>query len=135
MRKKIKSLSSIFLALLIMMLTATTVSSVEPRFSDTHSVIILLSISNTTATCQVEVEGANGTTSIKDGCLILKDSKENIIGNWTNLSSSGSTMSVSKTVENLVKGETYTLTFSANVIRNGRTEPISGSKSKTCPNK
>ena len=67
MRKKIKCLSSIFLALVLMIATATIVSAVESRYSDTHSVLVGLSIYDTTAYCQVEVEAASGTTSIEDG--------------------------------------------------------------------
>ena len=133
MRKKIKCLSSIFLALVLMIATATIVSAVESRYSDTHSVLVGLSIYDTTAYCQVEVEAASGTTSIEDGCLILTDSKGTGIGYWPDLSSNGSTLSVYKTANGLVKGENYTLTFTANVKRSGRTEPISGTKSKTCP--
>lgn len=54
MRKKIKCLSSIFLALVLMIATATIVSAVESRYSDTHSVLVGLSIYDTTAYCKLK---------------------------------------------------------------------------------
>ncbi len=115
--------------------SATIVKAIEPRYNDTHSLIISLSFSGTTAYCTVDLTGANGTTSITDGHLILTDSSGNEKGNWKDLTSYGDTLYVSKSVSGLTKGETYTLTFSANVNRNGKAEPVSGSKSNDCPKK
>lgn len=130
MSKKLKGLISILLSLIVIACLATTAFAVEPRYSDTHQLNVILSLSGTTATCTVSLIGADGTTSISDGHLTLKDSKGNVIAEWTDLSSSNSTLFVTKTVKNLTKGKTYTLYFSANVNRNGNSEPVSGSKTK-----
>lgn len=135
MKTKIKHLISIILSFVIIIATATVVTAAEPRYSDTHSLYTTLWFDGTTAYCVVELVGANGTTSITDGHLILTDSKGNVKGDWKNLTSNTDTLYVSKSVSGLTKGETYTLTFSANVKRNGNTEYISDSKSKTCPSK
>lgn len=133
MSKKIKCLISILLSLIVLASLATTAFAVEPRYSDTHKLTVILSIDGTTATCTVSLIGADGTTSISNGHFILKDSHGTNVGDWDNLSSSTDKLFVSKTVKNLTKGETYTLSFSANVNRNGNSEPVSGSSSKTCP--
>lgn len=132
---QIKRLISIFLSLAVMIGTATIVTAVEPRYSDTHSLVVSLSYSDTTAYCTVDLTGANNTESITDGHLTLTDSYGTPVGEWTNLKSTNSKLILTKSVSGLTKGETYTLTFSANVNRNGNTEPVSGSKSKTCPKK
>lgn len=133
MSKKIKGLISIFLSLIVLASLATTAYAVEPRYSDTNKLTVILSINGTTATCTASLIGADGTTSISNGHLILKDSNGTTISDWSNLSSNTDKLFVSKTVKNLTKGETYTLSFSANVNRNGKSESVSGSSSKTCP--
>ncbi len=135
MKTKIKHLISIILSFAIIILTATVVTASEPRYSDTHSLYITLSFNGTTANCVVDLIGADGTTSITDGHLILTDSSGNVKGDWKNLTSKSDTLFASKSVSELTKGETYTLSFSANVKRNGNTEYVSGSKSETCPQK
>lgn len=112
---------------------STTASAVEPRYSDTHSVTIQLTFDGTTAYCEAELTGANGTKSITDGSLILTDSQGNPVGKWTNLSSNTDTLAISKSITGLNKGGTYTLSFSATVNRNGNAEPVSKSITKTCP--
>lgn len=133
MQIKIKRLISFFLSLVVMVGTATIVTAVEPRYSDTHSLIIQLAFSDTTAYCTVNLTGANDTESITDGHLTLTDSSGTPVGDWSNLSSSSSKMVLTKKVSGLTKGEIYTLTFSANVNRNGNTEYVSDSRSKICP--
>ncbi len=132
---KIKHLISIILSFVIIISTAAVVTAAEPRFSDTHSLIISLSYNGTTAYCTVDLKGAKGTTSISDGHLTLTDSYGTLVGDWSNLTSSNSKLVVTKDVSGLTKGETYTLSFSANVNRNGNTQYVSDSKSKTCPQK
>lgn len=127
MNKKFKYFISILLSLTMIVLTGTVVLAVEPRYSDTNFVDVQLRISGTTAYCTVSVTGAKGTTSITNGHLVLTDSKGNIKGDWSNLSSDSDTFFVSKTVTDLTTGETYTLSFSADVNRNGKKEPVSGS--------
>lgn len=133
MRNKFKFIISILLSLVLIAITSTAVTAIEPRYSDTNFVDVQLRISGTTAYCTLSVTGANGTKSITDGQLTLTDSKGNIVGDWSDLPSNSDTLFVSKTATGLTKGETYTLSFSANVNRNGKAEPVSGSSTKTCP--
>lgn len=135
MQKKVKCLISVFLSLCVIVSLTITVAAIEPRFSDTDSASVNLIFSGTTATCSVKIYGADGTTSIDKVNIYLKDSKGNIKAKWENLSSNGKNFSFSDTVSNLTKGETYTLAFSANVNRNGRAEPITGSSTQPCPSK
>lgn len=135
MDKKIKCLISIFLSMLVIFSLAVTVGAIEPRYSDTNSVTVRLVFSGTTAGCSVKIYGADGTKSINNVNITLKDSKGSVKAKWTDLSSNSDNYLFSETVSNLTKGETYTLVVSANVNRNGNTEPVSGSDSKTCPSK
>ncbi len=132
MRIKAKYFVSILLALVILACSAVTVFADEPRMSDTNSVSVWLAFSGTTAYCDAKVTGADGTTSITDGHLVLTDSNGTVVGDFPNLSSNSKKLTVSETVSGLTKGETYTLTFSAKVNRNGRSEDVSNYVSKKC---
>lgn len=131
MQIKAKYVISILMALVVMICTATAVSA-EPRYTDTNSVSVTLTFSGTTAYCDATVTGADGTTSITDGHLVLTDSSGTVVDERKDLSSNGKKLTVSMTVSGLTKGETYTLTFSANVNRNGRSEYVSKPVSKEC---
>lgn len=132
MRIKAKYFISILLVLVIMACSAITIFAAEPRMSDTNSVTVRLTFSGTTAYCEAKVIGADGTTSITDGHLVLTDSKGTVVAEWTDLSANGKALTFSDSVSGLTKGETYTLTFSAKVNRNGRSEDVSNYVSKKC---
>lgn len=132
MQIKAKYFISILMALVVLICTATAVLAVEPRMSDTTKVTVTLVFSDTTAYCDAIVTGADGTTSITDGHLVLTDSNGTVVGDFPNLSSNSKKLTVSETVSGLTKGETYTLTFSAKVNRNGRSEDVSNYVSKKC---
>lgn len=132
MQIKTKHFFSLILAFVVLICTAMTVSAVEPRMSDTNKVTVQLVYSGTTAYCDATVIGADGTTSITDGHMVLTDSSGNIAAEWTDISATGKILTVSKTASGLTKGETYTLTFSAKVNRNGRSENVGNYVSKKC---
>lgn len=132
MQIRAKHFVSIFFVFVVLLCTATAVSAVEPRLSDTNSVSVWLVFSGTTAYCDAKVTGADGTTSITNGHLVLTDSNGTVVADWNNLSSNSDKLTVSKVASDLIKGETYTLTFSAKVNRNGRTENVSNYVSKKC---
>ena len=132
MQKEVKSFISIFAVLIIMFCTVTTASAAETRLSNTSSVSVWLAFSGTTAYCDAKVTGANGTTSITNGYLILTDSQGTVVANWSNLSSNSDKLTVSKSTTGLKKGETYTLTFSAKVNKNNKIGYDSLSKND-CP--
>ena len=120
------------MAFAVLICTAIAVSAAEPRFSDTSSVSVWLAFSGTTAYCDAKVIGADGTTGITDGHLVLTDSRGTVVADWKNLSSNSEKLTVSKSASGLTKGETYTLTFSAKVNRNGRSEEVSNYVSQKC---
>lgn len=132
MKIREKHLISIILALVVLACVSITVSAIEPRYSDTNSVNVTLAFDETTADCSATVVGARGTTSITDGHLVLTDSKGTIIAEWSNLSAIGNFFTFSDSASGLTKGKTYTLTFSAKVNRNDRSEDVSNYVSKTC---
>ena len=131
MQIRVKYFFSILLALVLLIGTATAVSA-EPRYSDTNSVTVTLAFKGTTANCSATVVGARGTTDITGGHLVLTDSKGTFVAEWTNLSATGNFFAFSDSVSGLTNGETYTLTFSAKVNRNGRAESVSNYVSKIC---
>lgn len=132
MQIRAKYFISIVLAFAVLICTATAASAVEPRMSDTNSVSVQLTFSGTTAYCYAIVTGADGTTSITDGHLVLTDSNGTVVDEWKNLSSSSKKLTVSKSTSGLTKGEKYILTFSAKVNRNGRAEDVGNYVSKAC---
>lgn len=67
------------MALVVLICTATVISAVEPRMSDTNLVTVRLTFSGTTAYCTAIVTGADETTSITDGHLVLTDSSGTIV--------------------------------------------------------
>ena len=107
-----------------------TVSAVEARLSDTSKVTVQLVYSGTTAYCTAKVTGAEGTTNITDGYLVLTNSNGMVMAEWGELSANGKTLTFSDSVSGLTNGETYTLTFSAKVNRNGRSEDVGNYVSK-----
>ncbi len=133
MCKKIKWLISICLALAMIVSLTISVLAIEPRYSDTNSVTVGLGFRGTTANCSVKIFGADGTTSISDINITLKDSSGNVAAEWLNLSSTGDRFTFFEIVTNLTKGEKYTLSVTANVNRNGKAEPVSDSNTQTCP--
>ena len=81
-------------------------------------------------TFYAKIKGDTGTTSITNCTISLKDSNGNEVKSWSNLSSKSSMLVCSKTTSNITKGETYTLSVSAYVNRNGSSEYVSDSVSK-----
>lgn len=103
----------------------------EPRYSDTHKITLSLTYSASGAECYARITGSAGTTSISNCTVTLTDSKGNMVKSWTNLSATGTTLTISKTASGVTKGETYTLSVTATVNRNGSSETVSDSVSKT----
>lgn len=62
--------------------------------------------------------------------MTLTDSNGTVVKQWTGLSAIGSRLTVNKTASGVVKGETYTLTFTA-TVNAGTTETISESTAST----
>ncbi len=135
MQKKVKCLISIILSLFVIFSLTVTVSAIEPRFSETNSITVRLGFNGTTAYCSVKIYGVDGTQSIDNVNITLKDSNGNVKGEWTNLSADGDYFSFSKTVSNLTKGEAYTLTASGNINGKINTEFVKDSHKETCPSK
>ena len=135
MQKKVKCLITIILSLLVIFSLTVAVSAIEPRFSETNSIKVILGFNGTTADCSVKIYGVDGTQSIDNVNITLKDSKGNVKGEWTNLSTNGDYYSFSKSVSNLTKGEAYTLTASGNINGKTKTEYVKDSHTETCPSK
>ena len=58
-------------------------------------------------------------------------SNGDVIASWNNLSSAGAILAFTKTTSDITKGETYTLSVTATVNRNGSSENVSASVTKT----
>ena len=100
-------------------------------YSDTNEIIISLSFTSDKAYCSAEISGAIGTTSITDCTVTLTDSKGNEVKSWSGLSAVGYRLIVVETVQGVKKGETYTLSVTATVNRDGRSETVSDSFTRT----
>lgn len=104
----------------------------QPRYSDNNRIILSLTFSASKgATCYGKITGDSGTTSITNCTVTLSDSDGNIVKSWSNLSSTGATLIFSKTATKVTKGESYTLSVTANVHRNGSSEIVSDSITAT----
>lgn len=103
---------------------------IQPYYTDTNMTKITLSFSSDKATCSGTITGKSGTTSITNCTVKLTDSDGNIVKSWTNLSTTGTTLTFSKTATGVTKGKTYTLTVSATVNTSNSNERVSDSISK-----
>lgn len=104
---------------------------IQPYYSDTTPVKLSLGFSSGKATCSVMITGKSGTTSINDCTMTLTDDSGTVIASWSNLSSSGSSLSSTKKASGVTKGKTYTLSVTATVKRNGSSETVSDSVTRT----
>ncbi len=112
---------------MLVILSCTVCAFAAVESDDTNKVMPSVSFSSDIAYCSVKITSASDTTSITDCTMTLTDSYGNVIRSWSGLSSTGSSLTVSKITSGVSKGETYTLSVSATVHRNGSAEPVSGS--------
>ena len=103
----------------------------QPCYTDTNRTKITLSFSSGKATCSGTIIGKSGTNSITNCAVTLTASNGDVIASWNNLSSTGTILAFTKTTSDITKGETYTLSVIATVNRNGSSETVSDSVSKT----
>lgn len=131
MKKTIKKLFAIALAVVTLMIFAVSVYAVQPKYTNTYSVTLNLSFTSSGANCYCKIKGISTVKSITNGTMQLLDSNGNIVATWSNLSATGNQLIVSKTATNIVAGETYTLTISAYVNTSTYSEYISQSTTST----
>ncbi|GEM_PF-812514 len=129
----VKRLIAVFLSLILVVCFSTTISAVEPRYSYTNGMTVRLYFMGTTANCSINITGSELVTSIDNVNITLTDSKGNLAGTWSNLSSTGQDFYFFDTVPNLKKGEHYTLTVSAKVHAGNKSETITGTATNDCP--
>lgn len=126
MRVKMKQLLSVLTSVIFFLcLSVSTFALVDS--SDTNSVNFSLAFDSDKASCTVEIKGAEGTDSISNCTVTLKDNGGTFTKTWSGLSSSNSTLRVIKSTSGVVKGHTYTLSVTATVHRNGKTETVTDS--------
>ncbi len=120
------------LAVCMLFCIRVSVSAIEPKYTENSTISVRLTFSSNEALCYFKIAGGTGTESISDCDVTLKDSKGTTVKSWTDLYSTRSSLTFSESVSNLTTKETYTLSVTATINRNGGTEPISGSTSSTC---
>lgn len=133
MKNKIKYMIAVMLScfMLGMVSIPTFANWVQPYYSDSAQTKLSLGFSSGKAICSVMITGKSGTTSINDCTMTLTDDSGTVIASWDNLSSSGSSLSSTKKASGVTKGETYTLSVTATVNRNGSSESVSDSVTRT----
>lgn len=129
----VKRLIAVFLSLILVVCFSTTISAVEPRYSYTNGMTVRLYFMGTTANCSINITGSELVTSIDNVNITLTDSRGNLAGTWSNLSSTGQDFMFFDTVPNLKKGEHYILTVSAKVHAGNKSETITGTATNDCP--
>jgi hypothetical protein len=132
----------IALALVAMMLSTVTafaaespseIIAIQPFWTNTSNVNVVLSISGTTANCSAIVEGYSGTTKIVADVTLERKAANGTyttVKTWTNQSANGSRLLFDESYS-VTSGYTYRLTVSAKVTRNGTTETASNWVEKT----
>lgn len=130
-----KKIGILFLALLFSVsmtlgISAQATQGVQPYWSETNSYDLTLLFSGSSAICGLSVYGTQGTTKITNCNMYLKDSSGTTVKSWTGNSATGDTLDFEKTATGITSGKSYTLSFSATVHRNGKTESVSGSITK-----
>ncbi len=114
-----------------MMSVTAFADQIQPCYSDTNPTKLSLSFSSGKATCSVMITGKSGTTSITNCTMTLTDDNGTVIASWSNLSSSGDSLSSIKKASGVTKGKTYTLSVTATINRNGSSENVSDSVTRT----
>lgn len=104
---------------------------IQPFWSNTSLMAVVLSITDGRAVLSATVEGYSGVTKITAVAVIERlnsDGTYTEIERWDNISSDNRDLDWTST-RYVAKGYTYRFTFSATVYKNGYSEPVSGSKS------
>lgn len=116
----------------VIILTVSTAAEglIQPYWINTDDVVLSISYTGSSAVCKVSIFGANGTTKITNCNVYLKDSNGSTVAGWTGYSETGDTLLFQETANGVSKGNSYTLSYSAKVYRNGTSEIISGSTTK-----
>ena len=128
--RRILKLLVLGISIMCFSISASAAIAIQP-FADANASTISLSFSGSTAYCSLTINGATGTTKIDNCTVTLRESNGTLINQWTNQSATGTRLSFDKSTTTVTKNKTYTLSFSATIYRNGKTEPISGSITKT----
>ena len=128
--KRILKLLILCISILCFSISTSATVAIQPFAVNTNTYTTSLYFSGSTASCNLTIYGATGTTQISNCTITLKESNGTLIKEWTNQSVVGNELYFSKTATTVSSGKTYILSFSATVYRNGTTENISGSITK-----
>jgi len=128
--KRFLKLLALGVSVLYFSISASAAVAIQP-FGMANTFTIFLTFSGNTAYCTVNIYGANGTTSIDNCTVTLKESGGSFSNSWKNQSATGAELYFNKSVSPVSQGKTYTLSFSATIHCNGTAENISGSITKT----
>jgi len=136
--KAFVAVASVMISLLIAPLQASALLSqpnelgheivdVAPHWENVSDISITLSSSNNTASTNVSIFGRAGTTSINATITLSRVNSNGTlttVRTWSNQSSQNSTFTFSGT-HAITSGNTYRISVSATVIRNGVSETVS----------
>jgi hypothetical protein len=110
-------------------------SGIAPFWTNTSTVTVSILLSGTSATCEAEVVGFPGTTSITGNMYLYKKNQNGtftLLKSWLNQSVSGNVLEMSESYT-VTGGVTYKLSVSAVVTRNGTSESVSNSVERSVP--
>lgn len=129
--KRILRLLVLGISIVCLSVSASAAIAIEPFSINTNTHTLSLAFSGNSAICDLTIIGASGTTRIDNVNITLQENNGTIVAEWKNLSASGTRFIFSRTATTVVRGRTYTLSFSGTIHRNGGTTPISGSITRT----
>lgn len=104
--------------------------TIEPNWNNADYVSVSLTFSGTTANCVASVRGKPGTTKIVATIKLEQVNVSPSPATWPKTVNSD-ILDFSGTYSSVSKGNTYRLTITADVTRNGTVETVSGWAEKT----
>jgi len=129
--KRVLKIMALCMAIVCFPISVSAAVAIEPMSTNLNTATLALTFSGNTANCTVTINGATGTTRIDNCTITLRESNGTLVAEWENLSATGGTLRFSRTASPVIRGKTYTLSFTATVHRNGVAENVSGAITRT----
>ena len=130
--KNCKPFAALILAAMLFATNALAVIPIQPFWTNVSEVRPTLSFSGTTANCSAFVQGFSGTTKIAATVTLARKNGNSwtTVKTWTQ--TANSTVLTWSGTQSITTGNTYRLTITANVTRNGTTETVSNWIERNC---
>ena len=129
----LKRLGAVPVALAIFFSMLNPAYAASARYVHTSGAYAFLTFRDTSATCNVTIDGYAGTTGITADIWLdqLENGRLTTVATWSDVSTGGRAFRFSE-VRMVTRGKTYRLTVNATITRNGSEEYITKSVEAIC---